>query len=343
VDVAATLEQVRAEFGIIDLHVDFVLQARLFAYDPRVKHPAGRLGQPMFHHCDVPRLVEADHRAVFLGVHGLPFEREFVWRETLRQIDYIATLANDERCLAACVSTPFEPAPGRVSLFVGVEGAHQLAGRLERVEQLARRGVSYVTLCHLGPSSAARPSWGWRANDHAPLTGWGRELVAELERTGILVDVAHASIRAALDACAAAKRPVLCTHTGARSLSGHKRLVTDEVLDAVASTGGVVGVIYAPAFLAGDKRADSSCVADHIEYIARRVGVAHVALGSDYDGWLPAIPSDQRDCRDAWNIARILLERGWSAADVGAVCAGNVRRLVDGSVVALQAPRDLAR
>ena len=77
---------------------------------------------------------------------------------------------------------------------------------------------------------------------------------------------------------------------------------------------------------------DSSCVADHIEYIARRVGVQHVALGSDYDGWLPAIPSDQRDCRDAWNIARKLLERGWSTDDVAAVCSGNLRRLVESRV-----------
>lgn len=323
------LRRLREDVGMVDLHVDFVLQARLLGYDPLQAHKAGRLGQPRFHHCDVPRLIEASHRAVFLGVHGLPFESERVWRETLRQLDYIDNLTCDDRCPPARVGHAVNTRTDRVSLFVGVEGAHQLGKKLDRVEMLAIRGVSYLTLCHLAPSRACPPSWGWRADDAAPLTAFGRELVAELGRARILVDVAHASSRAAVDACEASRLPVLCTHSGARTLSGHKRLATDAVLDAVASTGGVVGVIYAPGFLARSKRADSSCVADHIEYIAERIGIEHVALGSDYDGWLPAIPSDQRDCRDAWKIVEKLIERGWSFDDLARVCFGNVRRVIE--------------
>ena len=173
-----------------------------------------------------------------------------------------------------------------------------LNGDIERVRTLAERRVAYLTLTHFSKNAAATPSMGRGANEVDGLSGFGRELIAALDEAHIPVNLAHVNTPGVLEACAVASRAVLCTHTGVKGVHDHARNITDEEIDAIAETDGVIGVMFAPVFLAGKLRADTGCVVDHIEYIIDRVGMRHVALGSDYDGWLPTIPSDHRDCRD---------------------------------------------
>lgn len=316
---------------VLDLHVDSIIQQRLFGYDVLRKHKAKLKGQPLFWHADVPRMIEAGYYGACLGIHYWPWESEGGWIECNKQIDYLDNVvARDERVWR--IRSPADwaraMAAGKLALAPGVEGAHMLAGKLERVEELGRRNVAYMTLTHFSKNSAATPAMGRGANEVDGLTEFGVELVAALEENGVLVDLAHVNTPGVLHACSVATKPLLCTHTGVKAVHDHARNISDEEIDAIAELDGVIGLIFAPTFLAGSLRATTERVADHLEHIADRVGSRHVAIGSDYDGWLPAIPSDMRDCRDVTRLGEILRERGWHDDALDDLYYGNALRLL---------------
>lgn len=317
--------------GVLDLHVDSIIQQRLFRYDVRRRHRAGVGGQPLFWHADIPRMVEAGYRGACMGVHYWPWESEKGWREMKRQIAYLDDVAaTDERTLRIWSHSDWERARAeqKLALVPGVEGAHMLNGRIERVAELAELGVAYLTLTHFSTNSAATSSMGRGANQVEGLTAFGRQLVRELNRYGVAVDLAHVNTPGVLDACEVSESPLFCTHTCARSLHDSPRNITDAEIDAIAATGGVMGIIFAPAYLCGKLRCDTEVALDHLEYIAERVGVEHVAIGSDYDGWLPTILSDHRDCRDIVRIAEGLRRRGWREGDLQKVKSENALRVL---------------
>lgn len=319
------------EFAPVDLHVDSIIQQRLFGYNVRRRHRGGMRGQPFFWHADLPRMQDAHYAGACMGIHYWPWQSERGWREMNRQIDYLDQVAaQDERVLRVREPSDWLRAQqaGRIALAPGVEGAHMLNARLERVAQLAERRPAYLTLTHFSKNGAATPAMGRGANERDGLTDFGRDLIRALEDHDILVDLAHVNTPGVLDACKVARRPVFCTHTGVRGVHRHARNISDAEIDAIAQTDGVIGIIFAPGFLAGKLRASSEIVVDHIEYVIARVGIRHVAIGSDYDGWLPAIPSDQRDCRDIHRISDILATRGHAPDDIARIMQQNALEML---------------
>lgn len=318
--------------GIIDLHVDSIIQQRLFGYDIRRRHRPGLRGQPLFWHADIPRMIEAGYDGACMGIHYFPWESEGAWREMKRQIAYLDRVCEeDERVFRVRSAADWARAKekGLLALIPGVEGAHMLNGRIERVRELAALDVAYLTLTHFSANSAATPGMGRGANERDGLTAFGRRLVLELNRHGVGVDLAHVNTPGVLDACAVSQRPVFCTHTGAKALNDHPRNISDAEIDAIAKTGGVMGIIFAPVFLAGRYRASTACALDHLDYIVERVGLEHVALGSDYDGWLPTILREHRDCRDISYVVQGLRQRGYDEEAVKKITGGNARRVFE--------------
>ncbi len=317
--------------GVIDLHVDSIIQQRLFRYNIRRKHRAGIPGQPLFWHADIPRMVEAGYRGACMGIHFYPWETERGWQEMKRQIAYLDDVtAEDDRTLRIRSVADWERAKeeGKLGLVPGVEGAHMLNGKIERVAELASQNVAYLTLAHFSANSAATPSVGRGANEEQGLTAFGRRLVEELNRYGIGVDLAHVNTPGVLDACEVSRAPLFCTHTGVKGVWDNPRNITDAEIDAIATTGGVMGIIFAPLYLAGKWRADTEVALDHLDYIVDRVGVEHVAIGSDYDGWLPTILSDHRDCRDMVRVVDGLRRRGYDHSDLDKIVSGNSLRVM---------------
>ena len=203
-----------------------------------------------------------------------------------------------------------------------------LNGQIERVDALADRGVAYMTLAHLGSNSAATTSWGWRSNATSRLSGFGCELIAALEARGVFVDLAHVNHAGVMHACELAKRPLLCTHIGARALHDHPRNLRDEAIDAIAATGGLIGVIFCPKFLTGRFLSPARCIAEHALYIADRVGHRHVALGSDFDGWIATLPKDMRDCADMPVVLQALSSVGFNADQIEDISWRNAWRML---------------
>lgn len=317
---------------IVDLHVDFIIQQRLFGYDALKRHKAGMQGQPLIWHADIPRMLEAKYSGACLGIHYYPWESEAGFVEMQKQIDYLDDVVAkhpDVTRIERRSQWLEVAASGKVALAPGVEGAHMLNGKIERVETLKARGVTYMTITHFSKNAAATPSMGRGANETEGLTGFGKDLVAALQEADILVDVAHVNTPGTLDICKITQRPLFCTHTGAKGVFGHARNITDEEIDGIAESDGVIGIMFAPKFLTGKVRVDHRCVLDHIDYVVRRVGARHVAIGSDFDGWIP-IPSDMSDCRDISLIVDGLADRGHAPDDVARILGGNALEMLSG-------------
>jgi membrane dipeptidase len=326
-------EEVRAFHDsqiVIDLHVDVIIQQRLFRYDISKQHRPWMRRQPFFRHADIPRMLEGGYTFAALGIHYWPWESKRGWKEVRKQLAYLEKVtARDERVVLARTAADVEAAhaDGKLALAPGLEGSHLINGDLEHLDEAAERGVVYLTLAHFSKNQVATPGMGRGKNQADGLTELGREVVARLNELKLVVDVAHVNWPGAIEACEVSTQPVVATHTCAVGLQMNNRGVTDDAIRAIAETGGVMGIIFCPSFLRGKLNASLDAVVDHTFYIADLVGPEHLAVGSDFDGWIPTIPNDIRDCRDLALLTQKLLDRGMSKDEVAGLLGLNFLRV----------------
>src|SRR2546425_8652630 len=282
----------------------------------------------------------------------------------LEQIDLIKRLcAKYPRDLAmaysaADVERNFKA--GKISCLMGIEGGHAIENSLGVLRMFAALGVRYITLTHWRSLS-----WATASTDTARrgLSAFGRDVVREMNRLGILVDLSHVNDGTMSDALHAAHAPVMFSHSSARALTHHSRDVPDSILRLVPANGGIVMVNFNPGFVSEEVRvyedsigprtralraagADSAAigdslkawqarapkatlpqVADHIDYIRRVIGVDHVGLGSDFDG-ITEVPVGLEDVSKFPDLIAELLRRGWSEQDVRKVAGLNALRVL---------------
>ncbi|TAM53110.1 MAG: membrane dipeptidase [Acidobacteria bacterium] len=253
---------------------------------------------------------------------------------------------------------------GRIACLIGMEGGYAIADSLAVLRQTYACGARYMTLTHWKSID-----WADAATDaprHGGLTRFGREVVREMNRTGMLVDLSHVSDQVMLDALATSQAPVIFSHSSARALCRHPRNVPDDILRRVAGNRGIVMVNVAPGFVSeaariasqpveaewarlgalypnDPERVDSELhafaaqhptpdatlaqVADHIEHIRDVAGVDHVGIGSDFDG-IGRTPVGLEDVSKYPALLAELLRRGWTDADVAKVAGGNILRVM---------------
>ncbi|MEJ0016881.1 MAG: dipeptidase [Acetobacteraceae bacterium] len=223
---------------------------------------------------------------------------------------------------------------GALAVIPAVENGFAMGTDLARLAQFRALGARYLTLTHNGHNALAdscnpRTDLGDGRAEHGGLSALGREAVAELNRLGMLVDVAHVSRDTMLQAAALSRTPVLSTHSCIRALCDHPRNMDDAQLDVLRDVGGVIQITAVAAFLKSDAKPDAVTVADfadHIDYAVRRIGVAHVGISSDFDGggWF----SGWRDAGESANITIELLRRGYDRQEIAALWGGNFLRLL---------------
>jgi membrane dipeptidase len=208
--------------------------------------------------------------------------------------------------------------PRAVAGLLGAEGAYPLEGDAANVDRMFDAGFRMMAPTHFLDNE-----WGGSAHgERKPgLTEKGREMLRRMEARGMLLDLAHASAATIDDACAAATRPVVVSHTGVRGTCDNNRNLSDEQLRKIASTGGVIGVGFWDKATCGE---DARAVARAIRHAAGVVGVEHVALGSDFDGAV----TEPFDATGVVQITDALLEAGFTEDEVRAVMGGNVFRLL---------------
>lgn len=302
----------------------------LAAYDLRGRTPG---------HTDLPRLREGRVGAQFWSVYIPASAREEgAARIQLEQIELARRLISrypDELELATSVSDVERIfGAGKIASMLGIEGGHAIENSLGALRAFFDLGVRYMTLTH-----GSTIDWADSATDeerHGGLTPFGKEVVREMNRLGMLVDLSHVSPKVMADALEVSEAPVIFSHSSARALTDHPRNVPDDILRRMPANGGVVMVTFVPSFVneavrtyqgppEGAPRATLADVADHIEHVRKVAGVDHVGIGSDFDG-ISSTPVGLEDVSKFPALFAELSRRGWSEEDLRKLAGENLLR-----------------
>ncbi len=332
---------------------------------------------------DIPRLRAGGVGAQFWSVYVPAEPGTGLARMQLEQIDLarrmIAMHPEDLELAWSAQDVEHAFAAGRIASLLGMEGGHALEGSLGALRAFHELGVRYMTLTHnttneIGDSATDTPQ-------HGGLSAFGHEVVAEMNRLGMLVDLSHvapSTMAAALDASTA---PIIFSHSSARALCDVPRNVPDEILARITPNGGVVMVNFVAGFISPDAAAvlvpaiaefgrmsagvtdiaelralreqfvegldvpapSISQVADHVEHVAHISGHDHVGIGSDYDG-NRFWPQGMEDVSSFPRLLAELIDRGWTDAQLIALAGGNVLRVMRSAEAAATArPPSLSR
>ncbi|HEU0037357.1 MAG TPA: dipeptidase [Kofleriaceae bacterium] len=335
--MALTFDEARAlhaEVPVLDLHADTAKLMDKLGYDLAAKHDRPMPRRVNYvGHVDLPRLREGGVAGQFFSFWTTP--------SVLRRGDRGCAHAVETQLDALDAAMAKHPeqlvwtrtgadvraakAAGRIAALGGIEGGHALEGKLEWIEAFSRRGVRYLGLLHFSDNAIGRPAKGRGDKIDEGLTAFGRDVIRECERTGVIVDLAHINRRGFFDALELATLPLMVSHTGVRGVHEHWRNIDDEQLRAVAANGGCVGIIFARRFLGG---ASIDAVVDHILHIINVAGDDTPALGSDFDGFVVP-PEGLEDVAAMPNLTVALSRRGVAPRVLEKILGGNVLRVLD--------------
>ncbi len=363
------IEALLREHGVIDGHNDLMWFAReKSGYDfDRLELTDTEKCRALGSHTDLPRLREGGVAAQFWSVFvPATLSGDAAVTATLEQIDGVHTMIRRyaEHLELATTVEDVERARkhGRIASLMGAEGGHQINESLGTLRMLHRLGVRYLTLTHND-----NIPWADSATDEPVLGGlsdFGREVVVEMNRIGMLVDLSHVSADVMRQALEVSTAPVVFSHSSARSVCDHPRNVPDDVLVRLAGNGGVCMVTFVPKFVNEEVRAweeqatlvaaERGIPADdedaflesyrrevpapvatiqdvvvHLERVREVAGIEHVGIGGDYDGvgWLP---EGLEDVRGYPRLLGALAERGWSDVDLASLtCRNTLRAMAD--------------
>ena len=279
---------------------------------------------------DIPRLRRGMVGGQFWSVY-IPFEasEEGAAKVQLEQIDiakqFIARYpeAFEEAYTASDVNRIF--GEGKIASMLGMEGGHAIENSLGALRAFYEMGVRYLTLTHNGTLD-----WADAAGDehvHGGLTEFGKEVVREMNRLGMLVDLSHTSVETMNDALDVAQAPVMWSHADTKALRDVGRNVPDQVLRRLPDNGGVIMITFVPSFLTDNDEATIADVANHIEHVVEVAGIDHVGIGSDFDG-ITSTPVGMEDVSTYPELFAELSRRGWSEADMAKLAGENILRVM---------------
>lgn len=213
---------------------------------------------------------------------------------------------------------------GKKSIMLGIENGHALEGSLDNLRHFAQRGIVYMTLCHNGDNDICDSARG--EHTHNGVSAFGREVIKEMNRLGIMVDLSHAGEKSFYDALELSSTPIVCSHSSCRALCDHPRNLTDDQMRALAQKGGVMQVTLYHGFLVKDSEATLEDAMRHLEHAIEVMGIDHVGLGTDFDGdgGVRGIASSA----ELLNYTRELLKRKFSEADIQKLWGGNFLRVM---------------
>lgn len=364
---AALVEEVLASTPLVDGHNDlpWALREVATASHGTASHlSVDGLGAPRPEfHTDLPRLRQGRVGVQFWSVYvpsTLPEPEAAV--TTLEQIDVahrlIAKYPEHLRFVRTADQARAAFAEGRIASLLGAEGGHSIASSLGTLRSLAKLGVRYMTLTHND-----NVPWADSATDvpaaHG-LTDFGLEVVAEMNRVGMLVDISHTSEATQLAALEVSTAPVIYSHSSVQAVCDHPRNASDAALEKLRANGGVLQVTFVPSFvhpevrpwfqeraaalegLQGEERAARAAaweaghprprvtinhVVEHVEHAREVAGIDHIGLGGDYDG-CPWLPEGLEDVSGYPRLLTALAERGWSRTDLARLAGENVLRVM---------------
>jgi membrane dipeptidase len=356
----------RAGF-VFDGHNDLPWELRDRADGDFTKFDISR-PQPKLH-TDIPRLraggVGAQFWSAFVPADTAKTGESL--KQTLEQIDLIHRMIERYLDTFEFATTADDVVriqkSGKIASLIGIEGGHSIQNSLGVLRQLHSRGARYMTLTH-----SETIDWADSATDtprHGGLTAFGEDVVREMNRLGMLVDISHVSPETMRDAIRVSRAPVIASHSSAYAIAAHPRNVPDEELKLIAKNGGIVMVNFYSGFLVPEAaqtmarmfevnrelrakhpaeadfqkakaqwrkehpiaRGSVHTVVDHIDHIVKVAGMDHVGLGSDYDG-VTMLPEQLEDVSCYPYITQELLNRGYREEQIHKILSGNILRVM---------------
>ncbi len=214
---------------------------------------------------------------------------------------------------------------GLKSIMLGIENGIAIDGKLENLQHFVDRGIVYMTLCHNGDNDIC-DSASKTQHTHHGVSAFGEQVIKEMNRLGVLVDMSHAGEESFYQALEISSKPIVCSHSSARALCDHPRNLTDDQMRALARKGGVAHITLYPGFLRKDGEATILDALEHLKHAIDIMGIEHVGLGTDFDGdgGVPGLA----DSSEMLNFTRHLLRRRYTDEDIEKIWGGNWLRLM---------------
>ncbi len=328
----AEVKRVHQSAILIDSHND-VTSSTVDGFDIGPRETDGK------HMTDVPRMKAGGMAAQFFAAYvassyvkdNHSANRALQMIDTVRY-DIVAKHPNDFVFVTDSAGIRKAHEQHKIAALIGIEGGHAIEDSLRLLRDFYDLGVRYMTLTHTNSNN-----WADSANDeHKPNNGlspFGKDVIHEMNRLGMIVDIAHVSDKTFWDALETSKAPIFSSHSSCRAIADVPRNMTDEMIKALAKKGGVIQINFNCGFLIagsgaeGHPRPTLADVVKHINHAVEIGGVDAVGLGSDFDG-IPCAP-EGLDSVDKWpNLTRALLEEGYTAEDIRKIYGENTLRVM---------------
>ena len=308
-----TAKQLHTRILTLDTHCDtpmFFPQGVDFAKrDPRILY-------------DLHKMTEGHQDAVTMAAY-LPQPR--IGETFSSKIEKIVKENSRYLSIARTPSDLYEDKrKGRKSIMFAIENGLALEGDLANVKYFAQRGVTYITLCHNGDNDICDSARG--SNLHGGVSKFGIEVIKEMNRNGIMVDLSHGGEKSFYDALEISSQPIVCSHSNSKALCDVPRNLTDDQLKALAKKGGVAHITLYEGFLCKGGTASILDAIAHLEHAIDVMGIDHVGIGTDFDG--DGTVRGMADASEMINFTRHLLARKYSERDIEKIWGGNWLRVM---------------
>lgn len=358
-DLAAEAQRIAQQHLLIDTHID--VPYRLQEHWEDVTHATAK-GE-----FDYPRAKKGGLNAPFMSVY-IPASYEktgggaLLANQLIDSMEALVGRAPDKFAMAYRsddLAAQFKQ--GKISLALGMENGTPINGKLENLRHFYQRGIRYITLAHSESNHIADSSYDLR-RPHKGLSPFGEQVVAEMNKLGMMIDISHVSDAAFYKVLSLTKAPVIASHSSLRAfVPGFERNMDDKMIQALAKNGGVIQINFGSSFVisqanqwglqlkaaakaAGKSQDDEAFRAEylqkhpypfanvdtvlkHIDHVVQLVGIDHVGIGSDFDGVGDSLPDGLKDVSMYPNLIEGLLKRGYSEADVVKIMSGNLLRV----------------
>ncbi len=294
---------------------------------------------PMKFHTDeerlttIPRMVYGHLDASIMVVYLPQGERDEASLQTatkqasdiLTELEQYVSGSLGAATLAATPDELYEAKrKGQCAVMRGIENGYAIGRDISNIQKFRQRGVVYMTLCHNGDNDICDSARG--SQEHGGLSPFGREVIREMNRTGMMVDLSHASEQSFWDALEISATPIICSHSSCRALTDHPRNLTDRQMKALADKGGVMQVTLYEGFIRIDGEATLQQAIAHIEHAIQVMGIEHVGIGTDFDGdgGVPGVAH----AGEVMNLTRELLRRGYTEEQLRLLWGENLLRVM---------------
>ncbi len=314
---------------VIDGHCDTILDAVGQCYADGARPPRDLLARGETGHSDIPRLLEGGVSGQFMALFTSDNALAEVNSYTHCLLDTLEkTCSRTDRMFIARSAAEIDRAKreARVAALVAIEGGEAIGTSLDELRTFYKRGVRLMTLTWSRRNAIGR---GVKVEGADGLSDFGRSVVKEMEKLGMIVDVSHCADETLLDVLAVAERPIVASHSNSRELCPHPRNLTDALAERIAATGGLVAVTFAGIFVDEDPaKVSVERMVDHIERLLSVVGPDHVGLGTDFDGFTDTYGLVMKDCSRLPELTAAMQARGIAPDVIGKIMGGNWHRVI---------------